>query len=71
MKRLQVDIHDAGDGNLSGTVEFTKDGQFVFEAVLLVLEQFSEFSGVPTHEIIADLYNYRRTKNETLSDISC
>lgn len=70
MTRLHVDIRDE-DGELVGNFEFPQSTPFVFEALLMLFDQISASCGVPAHEIIADLYNYRRTKNETLSDISC
>lgn len=62
MKRLYVDFKENHKGEIVGSIKFPADSTFVFEALLLVLDHFSASCGVPAHEILADLYNYRRAK---------
>jgi len=58
--RLYVDIKQDHKGNLTGPVKFPVDGLFVFEALLLVLDEYAKSVERPTHEVVADMYNYRR-----------
>lgn len=59
-KRLFVDIKEDCNGNLTEKVKFPADGVFVFEALLEVLDQYSKSVEKETHEVIQDMYNYRR-----------
>ena len=63
MKRLYVDVKEDCHGEVRGNIKFPADSLFVFEALLLVIDQFSASCGVPPHEIISDLYNFRRKQS--------
>ena len=60
-KRLYVDLKEDHKGNITGPVKFSEDGIFVFESLLLVMDEYAKSVNQPTHEVIADMYNYRRT----------
>lgn len=60
-KRLFVDLKEDHKKNITGSVKFPEDGLFVFEAILTVLDEYAKSVNLPTHEVIADMYNYRRT----------
>ena len=61
-KRLFVDIKEDCKGNLTGPVKFPADGAFVFEAILLVIEEFANSVKKPPNEVIQDMYNFKRLK---------
>ena len=61
-KRLYVNIKEDCNGNLTGPVKFPADGTFVFEALLLVIEEFSKGIDISTNEVIQDLYNFHCKK---------
>ena len=60
-KRLFVDLKEDHKKNITGSVKFPEDGLFVFESILTVLDEYAKSVNRPTHEVIADMYNYRRT----------
>ena len=61
-KRLFVDIKEDCNGNLTGPVKFPADGAFVFESILLVIEEFANSVKKPANEVIQDMYNFKRLK---------
>lgn len=60
-ERLFVDLKEDHKGDITGSVKFPEDGLFVFEAILTVLDEYAKSVNLPTHEVIVDMYNYRRT----------
>lgn len=63
-KRLFVDLKEDHKKNITGPVKFPEDGLFVFEAILTVLDEYAKSVNRPTHEVIADMYNYRRLNSK-------
>lgn len=57
MKRPQlfVDLKLDRADNIIGTIRFSADSPFVFEALHMVIREFSKACEVPVAEIIADL----------------
>ena len=63
-KRVLVDVKEDCKGNLTGPVKFPADGTFVFEAVLLVIEEFAKSVGKPANGVIQDMYNFKRIQEK-------
>lgn len=63
--RLYVDIKEDCHGNMTGPVKLPHDSLFTFEAILVVIETYATSVGKPQHEVLADMYNYLRTKGTT------
>ncbi len=63
--RLVVDLKQDCKNNITGQVKFPKDGLFVFEALLVVLDEYANSVKRPTSEVIIDMYNYRRLNPRT------
>ena len=57
MKRPQlfVDLRLDRADNITGTIRFSADSPFVFEALQMVVHEFSKACEVPVAEIMADL----------------
>ena len=57
MKRPQlfVDLRLDRADNITGMIRFSADSPFVFEALQMVVHEFSKACEVPVAEIVADL----------------
>lgn len=66
-KRLYVDIKEDCNLNLTGPIKFPADGLFVFESLLLVIEEFAKAMGKPASEIIQDLYSFQKKQEREQS----
>ena len=61
--RLFVDLKENHKGEVVGSIKLPADGLFTFEALLAVVETFAESVDRPVPEVLADLYNFARGKN--------
>ena len=53
--RLFVDLNLDRADNITGTIRFSADSPFVFEALQMVIREFSKACEVPVAEIVTDL----------------
>ena len=63
-KRVLVDVKEDCNGNLTGPVKFPADGTFVFEVLILLIEEFAKAVGRPANEVIQDMYNFKRIQEK-------
>lgn len=61
--RFLVDFKESANGEIVGTIKFTRDSVFVLESLAEIVTQFSEACNIQPEEIIVDVLTVLRNEN--------